>query len=520
MNKYLYIFILSILASETEASAQINGTQNNDVPRLVVNISIDQLRSDYMEAFMPLYGEDGLKRLLAEGRIYTQPTYPFAPVDRASASAALSTGTTPYYNGVPSAEWLSRKTLRPVRCTAADGSTTPSPKALSVTTIGDELKVASHGAAKVYAIAAEQDAAIMSAGHAADAAFWVNPKDGKWCSSAFYIKTTPPWVDAFNRLNAPAQKAGSTWKAIDGITANCSYFPSSGVIKPFSHTFAGNKQFLDYTTSALINSDITTLALQCQSSTAMGIDDVTDMLSLQYYAGTFCHQNTNDVQLELQDTYVRLDRAIAQLVTTLEQRVGKDHLLFVITSTGYYDDVVTDLSQYRIPTGTFYINRTAGYLNMYLAAIYGQGNYVEAYHGNHIYLNLTTIEQKHIQLSDILGRAREMLLMSDGVRDAYTSLGLLSNSNAEADMMRNGYCIGISGDIIVEVAPGWKVFNEDNQQETKARQACVAFPVIFYGAGIQHETVSTPVKMTQIAPDICKSIRIRAPNACKSAPLH
>ena len=71
-----------------------------EVPRLVVNVVIDQLRTDYMEAFSPLYGEKGFRRLMEQGRAYSQAEYPFASPDRASAVACLMTGATPYENGI------------------------------------------------------------------------------------------------------------------------------------------------------------------------------------------------------------------------------------------------------------------------------------------------------------------------------------------------------------------------------------------------------------------------------------
>ena len=118
------------------------------LPRLVVNVMIDQLRSDYMEAFSPLYGDRGFRRLMQEGCMYTHAEYPFARPDRASATACLHSGTAPYDNGIPAERWLDRQSLRPIYCVddkdyqghlTAENS---SPVYLSVSTMGDELKVA------------------------------------------------------------------------------------------------------------------------------------------------------------------------------------------------------------------------------------------------------------------------------------------------------------------------------------------------------------------------------------------
>ena len=165
-NKYLYITILAVLGFNAEAQSQ----ESDNVPRLVVNIVIDQLRSDYLEAFMPLYTEKGFKRMMSEGRIYANASYPFSPVDRASAVAAIGSGVTPYYNNIVGERWLNRKTLRPLFCTddpkfsGLSTRQTASPNQLLTSVLGDELKVATGGRAVVCAVAPFCDAAVLSAG--------------------------------------------------------------------------------------------------------------------------------------------------------------------------------------------------------------------------------------------------------------------------------------------------------------------------------------------------------------------
>ena len=51
-----------------------------ELPRLVVNILVDQLRTDYLETFAPLYGEDGFKLLMSRGQYYSDVQQPFQPV--------------------------------------------------------------------------------------------------------------------------------------------------------------------------------------------------------------------------------------------------------------------------------------------------------------------------------------------------------------------------------------------------------------------------------------------------------
>ena len=185
MNKrHISLTLIVALAYAARIEAQVI----QSAPRLVVNITIDQLRSDYLEAFSPLYGSYGFKRLLSEGRVYTNASFPFQPIDRASAITAILTGATPYYNSIVAERWLDRNTLRPVYCVddnkykGLGTEAGSSPKNVLTSTIGDELKVYSQGKAIVYSIAPTRDAAVLSPGHAADAAIWIDDESGEGCA--------------------------------------------------------------------------------------------------------------------------------------------------------------------------------------------------------------------------------------------------------------------------------------------------------------------------------------------------
>ena len=513
---------IATLVSMLNIEAQVM----QQAPRLVVNITIDQLRTDYMEAFSPLYTLDGFKKLAEKGLVFTNASYPFSPIDCTSAIASISTGTTPYYNSVVGSQWLDRETLRPVYCvddkktqgllTADNGS----PHNISTSTLGDELKATTKGKAKVYSIAPFRNAAIMAAGHAADGAVWIDDKTGYWCTTDYYGNDVPDWVKSVNSLYPNYRfTSENPWEPENKYVGKFNYFLREEAPKPFKHKFSGETQYIEFKTSGLVNESVTKAALHCVSSNNMGVDGITDLLNITYYAGHFNHDSSSDNQIELQDTYVRLDRQLASLISSLELRLGEKNVLFIVTSTGYSDEEDVDYAKYRIPTGTFYINRTASLLNMYFGALWGQGKYVEACFGTQIFLNHKTLESKRVSLTDACQRAQEFLAMVSGVRNVHTSLQLLSNSNPDFVKIRNGFNPERCGDILVEVSPGWRLYNEDNLQSQLSRASYTPFPIIFFGANIKPERVTTPVTVDRIAPTVAKSIRIRAPNACSAEPL-
>lgn len=497
-----------------------------DVPRLVVNVTIDQLRSDYMEAFASLYGDDGFNRLAREGRSYSDVSYPFAHIDRASAVACIVTGSAPYVNGIVGERWLDRTTLQLRGCVddaSCQGWLTSmccSPASLGVSTVTDELKVATGGRALVFSVAPDADMAVLSAGHAADGAYWIDNASGQWCSTSYYGQY-PDWAlryDISERLSI--RIGGLTWTPVSPIVENFNFFISPGQSKSFDHKFAGATKISDFKTSACVNAEVTRFAQHCLSHTELGQDNVTDFLSITYYAGTFRHEPVSSFPMELQDTYVRLDMELGKLLATLEERVGKRRFLLVVTSTGYVDDEGADYSLYNIPTGTFNITRASSLLNMYLTAVYGQGQYVEARFGAQLFLNQKLIEDKQLNISDVLTRSQALLIQMSGVRDVYTSERLaLSAGSAETGRLRNSFYQQRSGDIFIEVSPGWTLMDEDSGEQYLQRESYVGFPLFFFGNGIKAEEVKEPVTIDRVAPTMARFMRIRAPNACSAAPL-
>ena len=157
---------------------------------------------------------------------------------------------------------------------------------------------------------------------------------------------------------------------------------------------------------------------------------------------------------------------------------------------------------------------------MYLMAIYGQGNYVETYYNREIYLNHKLIEEKKLNLTEVLNRSSDFIVQMSGVREAYTSQRLMLGAwTPKIDRIRNGYNINCSGDIYVEVMPGWSFVDEYSNNSYVVRDIYASAPLFFIGNNVKPEILYAPVKVTAIAPTVAHFMRIRAPNAASSTPL-
>jgi hypothetical protein len=454
-NRYLYITLMSLLGFSSEAAAQAIA----QTPQLVISIAIDQLRTDYLETYLPLYSQGGFRQLLAKGMVYPNASYNFSPVDQASASASLLTGSTPYYNGVTGMEWLDRKTLRPQNI-VEDKDKGLSPAQLQTSTLGDEIKIAFDGRSKVFSFATRSESAILSAGHVADGVVWCS--QGAWSTTPYY-PSAEQWLSQYTRLYTPTSDA---------------------------------------------NRNVTSLALKCIEQSGIGLDDNTDLLCIGY-----------TLQPDIVG-YQLLDHNIADLIRCIQNRFPDGRVLFVLTGTGTTSEEREEENErFRIPTGKFYINRAANLLNMYLGAVYGSAKYVEACHKNQLYLNRKFIEKKNLNLGDVLRQAQEFVLQMAGVRNVYTSTQLLTSDSQKLERVRNGFNIDKCGDLLIDIAPGWQLVNEETQATSMSRASYIPFPIIFYGTNIDAQRIVTPVTVDRVAPTVARAIRIRAPNACSAEPL-
>ncbi len=475
-NRYITATALTLIAALQYCAAQKSG----NAPRLVVNITIDQLRTDFLESFESLYGDNGFKRLMTDGMMYSSVDFPFYPVDRASAIATLNTGTTPNYNGIAAEQWFDRTVLRSVSCvddTNFKGlltSETVSAQNVLTTTLSDELKISTKGKSLIYSIAERKDAAVIPAGHNGDGAFWVNGQDNCWCTSTYYTKKAPKWLETYNLYNIPYQKNSS------------------------------------------INEQITNLAIQCMSMNSLGKDETTDMLFLTYNAAPVIDKNGYE---DCQEVYLQIDRNLGRLMTNIQATIGLDKVLFVVNGTGYYNELKPDRKKYRIPGGTLYINRTANLLNMYLGALYGSDRYVDGYYNNQIYLNTKLIDKKRLRYTEITELSKSFLRQSQGVANAFSSENIMSNYSSETEKLRHGFNISKCGDILIETIPGWDIYNEETHQQSNISTAYIQTPVLFYGFNVKKGKITTHVSVESVSPTIAKSIRIRAPNACKETYL-
>lgn len=519
-------FITSLIAVLVVANLQ---AQQQHAPKLVVCITIDQLRGDYLEYFKNSFGERGFKRLLNDGVVYNHVQFEFSNIDQASSFATLFTGSNPCYHSITGItrydfeKEQERSCLYDAHFLGNYTHQNFSPKNLLSSTIGDELKIASKGASLVYAIAPEAECAIISAGHAADGAFWLDNYNGKWATTTFY-KNIPAYVD---KQNSGTESLSSRLTSVSWSPMlkedNYSALPYITDKKQYNYKFNEKEVgcYPRFKTSPFINREVSKLAVQFVNAGGLGSHQTPDLLSITFYGGNFLDVQDKTYTQEVQDVYFQLDKNIEELLDAIDKKVGLSKTLVVVTGTGYYTDTEVTSGGETAVGGTFHPKRCTALLNMYLRSVYGQKNWVQGYYNQQIFLNRKTIEDEKLDLNTIQNKAAEFIAEFSGVQQVTTDLSLRSGDwNEGSATLRYGtYHIG-RGDLIIELQPGWGVEDDVTGQTIKAkRNNAVITPLIFIGNHLKPKRIERSVYATEIAPTITNTLRIRAPNACSDLPL-
>lgn len=495
----------------------------------MVGIVVDQLRTDYIEYLQTYFSERGFRRLMKDGVYMRDVDFKVRDLDATSATAMLYTGAYPVNTGVPSSSVYDPVTMK-TQPALTDNKTLGnftndsfSPENLRLSTLSDELAIDGGGLAQIYSFAADPQEAIIMAGHSGTGACWINNTSGNWATTTYY-KTLPAPVSGRNYSYSVASRLDTMqWKpsiAIDKFPG----LPAQKKVYPFRYTFprSDKEAYNKFAASPMGNREVTDVAIECLKSLKLGNNaNAIDMLNIGYTLAPYKYVADGDFRAELTDAYLRLDGQIGRLLEAVDKYVGAGNALIFLSSTGYYDDAITDDKKYRIPGGEFSMKRAESLLNSYLSAQHGNADYVSSFKDSHIYLNRKLIEGKGLDVNKVAVDARSFLTRMSGVADAYTLYDILSPSTPDEERLRLQIDPKRGGDIYVTFHPGWTVVNDIEYPSTSkpVRESPVNTPAFIMAPGVAPVKISTPVDATAIAPTVSGILRIRSPNGSVNKPI-
>ncbi len=460
-------------------------------PKLVVGLVVDQMRWDYLYYYYDQYQEGGLRRLVDEGFSYENTMINYLPTVTAIGHSSIYTGSVPALTGIAGNNFWKdgRKTycctdptVRSVGSDSKEGQM--SPRNLLASGIGDVLKIATDYQAKVFGVALKDRAAILPAGHAADAAYWWDTSAGHFVSSTYYMDELPQWVKKTNKQLGV--KPGTDVKT-----------SAQGVTKTFQMAEA-----------TLCNEHL-------------GEDSITDLLAISVSSTDAVGHAYGTRGKENREVFMELDRQLAHFLTVLDQRVGRgNYLLFLSADHGAAHNPNV-MKEHKIPSGGLETWNTWKPLKQRLSETLGiDGNVIKDEDACRIYLDHELIEKNGKTVSEVKEAVVRELEKDDNILYVVDYDKALTTSVPQPIRERivNGYNKKRSGDLIYVAKAGWEnVSNAPDYVGTTHGQwnpYDAHIPFVLFGWNVQHGESSEPAYIVDIAPTVCEMLHIQMPNSC------
>jgi len=548
MNMKRIITVLYLLAITLVPAGAQSAYIPPDKPRLVIGIIVEQLRYDQLERLWNDFPDNGLKRMVSEGTYYRNASVDYLSTQAAPGFATISTGASPSAHGITSDTWFHPFNDQMIFC-VQDPEVSPvggsfetglfSPANLLSSTFADELQMASCGRAKVYGIGIREMGAIITAGHAADGAFWYDDRTGTWMTSTYYATRLPEWLMDLNAMLMPGQYLNNPWETLidPSLYPGCQIDSSSLEIGFDGQTWFPYDLKKLSTRGKLLNTtrdysvlretpfadDFTTdLALRLIDNEQLGQDEVTDYLAITYSATDYIGHRFGPSSVESTDAILRLDRNIARLLEKIDKSLGKKNVLVYFVSAHGVSEIPAVLEQSRIPSGYFRLNQSLQLLRSYLNAVYGQGDWVRGFFDNQIFLNRALIEDADISLEEIQKKVARFMVQFSGVAAAVPTTAFEMSDFAGGLLlkMNNNFSQQRSGDVMIALNPGWIEKTDNVTGHNSPYEYDSHVPLIWFGWTASRSSITRSINTRDIAVTLSVLCRIPLPNASSGDPLH
>lgn len=509
-------------------------------PKLVVGIVVDQMRFDYLYRFRNNYSEFGFKKLMNEGSNFTYAHLNYVPSNTGPGHAAIYTGTTPFFHGIIENDWYDRDSAKHIYCTddnrylGLGGEDRMSPLNLMSTTITDQLRLSNNGMSKVIAISMKDRGAILPGGRLANAAYWYNAANGNFMTSSYYMNDLPDWVKDFNNKKLPYKYTRMEWSLSKPLESYRSSFPDETKIEPdlfkegrtsFPHSLTNIKdadklEFLKSTPFG--NQLLEDFAVAVLDNEKLGQNNVTDFLTISFSSTDYIGHKYGPNSVEIQDTYIKLDQQISDLLKILDEKIGKgNYLLFLTADHGVAE--IPDLVNTKVKQ-SFSAKIFTKSVKDFLLTSYGTDKIFSDFSNKQIYLNYAVISEKKLDAADVRNKLTQYLRRNFNSalliinRDDFE--GRIASRNGE-NILLNGFNPIRSGDILIELSPisHFSLGGMDRTTHGTAYSYDTHVPLLFFGWGIPKQEINDPVYTIDIAPTISNLLKITEPSGCIGKPI-
>lgn len=480
--------IISFLFAAALALPSFSAIQR---PKLVVGLVVDQMRWDYLYYYYDQFQDGGMRRLVDEGFSFENTMINYVPTVTSIGHTCIYTGAVPALNGIAGNNFYENgvkmyccgdSTVKSVGSNSREGKM--SPRNLIATGIGDMVKIATDFQGKVFGVALKDRAAILPAGHAANAAYWWDQSAGHFITSSYYMNELPNWVKKMNKQLCV--KPGTDVKT-----------SPIGVVKTFQMAEA-----------TLLNEHL-------------GEDSVTDLLAISVSSTDAIGHTYGTRGKENHDTYMELDRQLAHFLKVLDDKVGRGNYLFFLTADHGASHNPNFLKDHKIPAGGLETWTSWKPMRDRLSKILGiPGDVILAEDAGRIYLNHQLIEKNGKTIDEVktaiikeLEKDENILYVVDYDKALTTSI-----PQPIRERIVNGYNKKRSGDLFYVPKAGWENVGKSADYKGTTHGQWNPYdshiPFVLFGWNVKHGETSEPSYIIDIAPTICEMLHIQMPNSC------
>lgn len=499
-------------------------------PKIVVGMMVDQMRWDFLYRYGQRYGAGGFKRLLREGFSCENTLINYAPTVTACGHSSVYTGSVPAVHGIIDNGWYNRDLKREMYC-AEDSTVQPvgipgkngmSPRNMLVTTITDELRLATNFESKVVGFALKDRGAIFPAGHTANAAFWYDGGSGKVVSSSYYMQELPQWVQRFNSLRLPEQYLANGWNTLYPLNT---YLQSEADNKDYENTFSHEQQpVFPHQFKGKENGSVrstpfgNTLTFEFAKAAiegyGLGAGKVTDFLAISFSSPDAVGHQFGPNSVEVEDVYLRMDKELETFFTWLDQRFGKNNYLFFITADHGVAHSPGFLEEKKLPTGLINGKNAIAAVNKALETQFGVPNGVLDVSAYQLYLNRKAFLSRGIDLSVVEKAVVQVLKQQPGIATAIplSTLGSAAIPEPAKNMFINGYNEERGGDVLIVYKAGWKDGSRKGATHGLWYPYDAHIPLVWMGWGIKPGKTHRTTGMTDIAPTLAALLHVQMPS--------
>lgn len=524
-------------------------------PDLVLQITVDGLRGDLLERYQHNFGDGGFRYLMEQGAYYTNAHYQHGNTETIVGHVSLATGAPPSVHGMVGNVWYDRNEERlvynvedgnyqmlssgagvdksteidPTQKTALRDGRSPEP--ILSTTFSDELTVATSGQSKVFGVSVKDRGAISLAGHTGKA-FWFSKSQSEFVTSNYYYDDYPTWVTRWNEKAFAKQYSGKKWtlslprEDYTLLEHNADHkVDLAGFQRTFPHPYgpASYKYFSTMLTVSPAGDELTeNFASTLLKQEKLGTRDVTDYLSVSFSSNDYVIHLYGPESLETEDNLIRLDKTIAKLLTTVDEQVGLENTLIVLSA----DHGVPESS----PAANGLGFNQAQYFNQQnllsqgveqrLEKEFGLGkDAIRLYAQPYIYLNHHMIAEKNLDLAKVQAAVADELSKVKGVAYAVSSSDIATNRIPDTrvtQLIKNNYHPARSGDVYVVFAPRSYINDMEGLQIASTHGSPWKYdthvPIIFAGYDIKPSKISRLVTPYDIAPTLSNKLGITQPS--------